>query len=152
MTNYLLVVSLILHFITFLILILVVKKMRTMLDYERLETQKRELEDLLAFYAVELKEENERFLEQVLEANETKDRHLDQIEEKQLQEEKPKVEKVMATESVSHRPAVEKEYEPSLEARALQLHEQGYEIKEIAKKLNKGHGEIELLLKFHHSS
>lgn len=120
--------------------------MKTSLDYERFEIQKREIEDLLAFYAVELKEENERFLEQVLEANER-----DQIEEEQLQEEQLKVEKVEETEAVSNQPVVEKAYEPSLEAQALQLYEQGYEIKEIAKKLNKGHGEIELLLKFHHS-
>lgn len=141
MTSYLLTISIVLHFITFLILILLVKKMRSTLDYTQLEQQKREIEDLLAFYSVELKEENERFLEQLLKANESE--HFEELLNEDIEDENDQ-----QTVKVKRKNVTEKTYEPSLEAQVLQLHEQGYDAKEIAKMLNKGHGEIELLLKF----
>lgn len=147
MTTYLLTISIVLHFITFLILILVVKKVRNTLDYEQLERQKREIEDLLAFYSVELKEENERFLEQLLKANEN-ERSEESIEEHVEEDPTNSIQTVEEKQKTPHPPVAEKAYEPSLEAQVLQLHHQGYDAKEIAKMLNKGHGEIELLLKF----
>lgn len=142
MILYLLIVSLILHFITFFILILIIKKMRTTFDYQQFEAQKRELEDLLAYYSIELKEENERFLNEILEKT--------RLQEKEQQQEDDEIEIAETEKMIKEKDhTVEINYQPSLEAQALQLYQEGYDIKEIAKKLNKGHGEIELLLKFH---
>lgn len=132
MIGFLLVISIVLHFITFLILILVIKKMKHSLDYEQLNKQKKEIEDLLASYTLELKEENEHFLNQLFENEAKEKKEIDHDHEKEI-ESVPKVNDI---------------YESSLEAKALQLHKQGYKMNEIAKKLNKGLGEIELLLKF----
>jgi len=136
---YLLIVSLLLHMVTFFILILIVKKMRSAFDYQQFETQKKELEDLLAYYSVELKEENERFLNEMLERMKFKEK--DKLEQPEMEPKK----------TVREAKPVEVHAQPSLEAEAVQLYQQGFDIKEIAKKLNKGHGEIELLLKFHRS-
>lgn len=150
MILYLLTVSLLLHFVTFFILIVIIKKIRTAFDYQQFEAQKRELEDLLAYYSVELKEENERFLKEILERTNLKKKENDQQEQSEtlLIEENPTSEKEAI---IQEEQTAETYAQPSLETKALQLYEQGYDIEEIAKKLNKGHGEIELLLKFHHS-
>ncbi|PWA13529.1 hypothetical protein DCC39_01155 [Pueribacillus theae] len=132
MIGFLLVISIVLHFITFLILILVIKKMGHSLDYDQLTKQKKEIEDLLASYTLELKEENEHFLNQLFGKKATEKKEIDHPHEKEI-------------ESV---PKLNDTSEPSFEAKALQLHEQGYQMNDIAKKLNKGLGEIELLLKF----
>lgn len=145
---YLLIVSLILHFITFFILILVIKKMRSTFDYQQFEAQKRELEDLLAYYSVELKEENERFLNEIFEKTRLQEKEQEQKQEQAEDETEFDVTEKML-EKEENEQTVEINYQPSLEAQAIQLYEEGYDIKEIAKKLNKGHGEIELLLKFH---
>ena len=160
MMIYLFVVSLILHFITFFILILLAKKLRTTVDYEQLEAQKKEIEDLLAFYAVELKEENERFLQQLQKTEEivqqTDNEESEPVVKDALDKHQPQM--ITTTNNIENKKPVMKEpsidddkYELSLEAQALQLHAQGYTHEEIAKRLNKGHGEIELLLKFHQS-
>lgn len=124
--------------------------MRTTFDYQQFEMQKRELEDLLAYYSVELKEENERFLKEILEQTNLQKNKKEQQEQKETLaiEENRTSEK---EEIVQEENPDETNAQPSLEMQAIQLYEQGYDIKEIAKKLNKGHGEIELLLKFHHS-
>ncbi len=147
MILYLLIVSLLLHFVTFFILIVIVKKMRSAFDYQQFETQKKELEDLLAYYSVELKEENERFLKEILEKTKLQETGTELKETHNVAEEQNTLTEI--EEIVQEEKTVETYAQPSLEAQALQLYEQGYDIKEIAKKLNKGHGEIELLLKFH---
>ncbi len=146
MLLFLLTVSLILHLITFLILALIMKKMKNTLDYEQLKKQRQEIEDVLAFYSLEMKEDNERFLEQML-------KHQEEIDQPIREDTSPQtdVPEVVAEEIATPEPLNEETeaYEPSLEAKALRLYREGHDVKEIAKKLSKGHGEIELLLKFH---
>lgn len=49
-------------------------------------------------------------------------------------------------------PVGEDQFEQSLTSQVIRLHEKGFEINEIARKLNKGKTEIELLLKFREQS
>ena len=152
MAGYLLSISFILHLITFFSIVLLAKKMRTALDYEKLELQKREIEDLLAFYAVQLKEDNTRLLEKVMQPSGNApedDGYRDEQAKQKIQEQAN--EKTAEKRTDAELKADADTYELSLEAQALQLHGQGYSPEEIAKKLNKGHGEIELLLKFYES-
>lgn len=146
MLLFLLTVSMILHLITFLILALLMKKMKNTLNYEQLEKQRQEIEDVLAFYSLEMKEDNERFLEQIQKQQEENNESEHESITRETNEQENVTEEIATPEPLSEETEA---YEPSLEAKALRLYREGNDVKEIAKKLSKGHGEIELLLKFH---
>ncbi|SHN16506.1 DUF6115 domain-containing protein [Gracilibacillus kekensis] len=155
MLYLLLLISFIIHVITFII----IKQLK--MKQDNLETiednvsqQVKNMEDTLAIYLVELKEENEHFMKQIervdLSAQATESK-------KQMNEDTPIESKTFDKESTQQT----KEYQPispvenvedvvenSTTASILHLNAEGFTVEEIAKKLNKGKTEVELLLKF----
>lgn len=144
MTSFLLFISLTLHLITFLIVILLFQKVRQKDDLAKeFKIKKREIEDLLAYYSEEIKEENERFLTEL--STKVRNGHKSQ------QRESERINLPREQDGSHSRNPHESHignYEASLEDQVLRLYEEGYTANEIAKNLKKGRGEIELLLKF----
>ncbi len=119
------------------------------LESQDFSTSKREIEETLTAYVTDIKEENEAFLK----ALQAKDKDLplrpvdDETEKRQPESYSRRPEK----QETAFSPPVNNEadtFEQSLTSQVLDLNEQGMSVTEIAKKLNKGKGEIGLLLKF----
>jgi hypothetical protein len=115
------------------------------------ETAQKEIEGLLAAYVNEIKEENDNLIHRLGQNNGSED--VENRPEKESETESLKSKEQMETdhEDIQYSPPVsqgEDSFEQSLAARALFLEKQGCNHEEIARKLNKGKGEIELLLKF----
>ena len=113
--------------------------------FNELEREKREIEDVLTARVLEMKEDNERFLQQLkTELDQRTYREVDQRPRHQT-----RIESAVAN-GIKELPLTNEreKYEQSFEAKVLNLAQQGYTANEIAKKVKKGKGEIELLLKF----
>lgn len=119
-------------------------------EYRRLL---QEAEDTIGSYVLEMKEENTIFLNRLNEnPTEKTDNTMDRFDEKEDNLSPTDVKDLLAQES----PGINKE--PQLKQKAfedwdikdqvLYLHKEGKTSEEIARKLNKGKTEIELLLKF----
>lgn len=140
---------------------------------QEMEKIKNELEDLLIAYTAEIKEGNERLLKQ-LEEN----KQLNQVPERMTAPEIKNVEepvKVKVNHNAPHNIHVKQNdfveepeerydeysppvvnqatedmyYEQSDTAKVLALAKQGLSVEQIAKKLNMGKGEVDLMLKFY---
>lgn len=155
MTVFLLIVSFIIDGVLILALFTMMKKVRQAEELELRQKQvASEIEDLFTSYLLEIKEENQRMgqwinnkKEPVQERTETKEH-----DQSQLEEEKVDVQKSTDPSSsyLPPQPEIEKEeYRPSIHSRVFELKEKGYSFEEIAKMLDKGKTEIELLYKFH---
>ncbi|GAE91597.1 hypothetical protein JCM21714_550 [Gracilibacillus boraciitolerans JCM 21714] len=154
MLYILLFISFMIHVITFIIIRQLKNRQDELTTVEdNVNQQVRNVEDTLAIYLVELKEENDRFMQQ-----------FERIDSTEANNEETDNHKKEYTKSVSpplQQPQQEPEYQPistigmekdtvenSTTATILHLHDKGYTIDEIAKKLDKGKTEVELLLKF----
>jgi DNA-directed RNA polymerase specialized sigma24 family protein len=171
MTEFLLLFSLILHGVTFLIMIYFYKRFSQYQDVDNMKRTVREIEDLFEAYLMELKDENKKFLNivtkngnTVIEQNRVVDTEEELKDEKQevdpvapnknssskVENEAPNVqnqdENQYEPESIELEDAVE---EPSIQSTVLLLYQQGLSVEEIAKKLNMGKTEVELIIKFH---
>ncbi|KMJ58662.1 hypothetical protein AB685_12360 [Bacillus sp. LL01] len=120
-------------------------------DYRRLI---QEAEDTISSYVMELKEENSAFLKRLNENTRQKNSEvMDRFDERESELSAIDVKELLAQENVQE--AVE---EPTIQQNAFEewslkdqvkyLIDEGLTSEEIAKKLNKGKTEIELLLKF----
>lgn len=151
MFELLLIVSLLIHgFVFFWIIVLIQRIRQTESRIEEMNQVKMEIEDVLLAYTTEMKEENERLLQRLRERNDQK------VTKSQQQE--WKVESSEPPPSINH--PEKEEYVPPLElssqetyvksyhAQVLELFELGLSAEEIAKKLEMGKGEVELILKF----
>lgn len=158
MTGFLLAISFILHLLTLLAIVIVWKKSEAS-EKQDIERVKREMEDILLAYSTEMKEENEAFLKE-LETMNTSSRvplHSPSTSKtndkpKSKANDKPKQSDEREVEDNDYTPPIidEKEqFGPSLLAEVLSLQKKGYTLDEIAKKLDKGKGEVELLIKFY---
>ncbi|TPE69608.1 DUF6115 domain-containing protein [Halalkalibacterium halodurans] len=160
------IISLILHGVTFLWIITLVQKLslkETETDHKKTV---KEIEDLLAAYTLEMKEENEKLLKQfeamrkVPVAKEPEDASTLATPAKPMSEPEPEA----VRESDPAPPEEQEESVPpwldgsndeavivetSDQSRVISLAKQGLSVEEIAKKLNMGKGEVELLLKFY---
>lgn len=153
---YLLLISFIIHAVT----LVIIRQLKVKLDQpsitkQTLDQQQKEIEELLAVYLLEIREENEKLIqlidqqakrepqEKPLEAINVEQPPRKPIMEARLQEDKYQ----------DYQPFMPKEEEPVVEpsfaARVLSLAERGDSIETIAKKLNRGKTEVELLIKFH---
>lgn len=171
---YLLAISFLLHLITLFIIVVLVQKTNvikpSLLSNDReQEKLKQEIEDLLVAYTIEMKEENEKLINKLVqkrkmqeqvqtETAKTYEKNRDQtyqaekkIEPTGLLKSSPK--RNHQTDEHSYVPPFVEETEDIVEqsstAQILSLAKQGYSAKAIAKRLNIGDGEVELLLKFH---
>ncbi|KAB8138764.1 hypothetical protein F9U64_03865 [Gracilibacillus oryzae] len=155
MVYLLLLFSFIIHIVTFVIIRQMKTEKQRLLEIEQnVNEQIDKMENTLALYLVEMREENENFTKE-----------LDLIQKKQRQREPGTAEKRMNL-HVEHKEQAESSednyskfvpltetdqqdiVEQSETAKILHLYNNGESIEEIAKKLDKGKTEIELLLKF----
>ena len=159
--GYLLLVSFIIHVITFVFIRqLKVELDKSKQDKEHLDKQQKEIEELLAVYLIEIREENEKLLETLNQNNhhskntETEEKNVDEF----LYEPEEKIEPKESVEPERYQdyqpiepPDQEDTVEQSLAAQVLSLHEKGVQSEEIAKQLNRGKREVELFIRFHNN-
>lgn len=151
---YLLAISFLLHFITLFILVILVQKINAKDSKEtthNYDVIKNEIEDLLLSYTSEMKEENEKILKKIVTKKEKLKEQTSQEFKIVNAKKELEIEKIDEPEPFTPPQIVQQEdkLEQSTTAKILSLSSQGYSAKEIAKKLNMGDGEVELLLKFH---
>lgn len=167
MTTILLIGLFITQIISFYFIALLYMKVA---NFDALEKKQnrlmQEMDDAIAAYLAEIKDENDQLLEK-LTMQADKQNHTQEVK-KELQEKQDKVpfeaeSPVQVTtpqQSMRHyarksyattqhnRASIDKQEDVDERTRALQLSEDGWSIEEIAKKLDKGRTEIELILKF----
>ncbi|MBB6452896.1 putative transcriptional regulator [Salirhabdus euzebyi] len=163
MTSFLLTFSLILHGFTIMGFLYLYRRFSVQQDTEFLEKNMREVEDVFQSYLLELKDENEKLLNILAEngKNGIEQEEMEQKTKPILNEERTEpnqasLRKVKDSVVNSYNPAeitvTDKVEEMTEESNVMLLHKQGLTIEEIAKQLNKGKTEIELLIKFHSST
>ncbi|MFA9558057.1 DUF6115 domain-containing protein [Evansella sp. AB-rgal1] len=164
---YLLVVSFILHFISFYIMILLYQR-QSKQEPVKGEKVLREMEDMLVSYTTEMKENNDRIVRIILKErkesaykevpfhaklNGENERSKDDVTEIESKgKNNIEDEDDLYTNYSNYKPFLPKEIlEPTTSdtAKVLSLHKRGLTVKEIAQKLNMGAGEVELMIKFH---
>ncbi|MCM3713221.1 hypothetical protein M3202_03925 [Alkalihalobacillus oceani] len=157
----LLIISLLLHGVTFLWILTLMKRNsiaeHTIEDSEQL---KQEIEDILLAYTAEMKEENERLLARLRQKQTEVPQKESAVEKKASPPETakelaaPKKELAPEPDYEDYQPPLADDgedvsFEQSDTARVLLLAKQGKSAEEIARTLNVGKGEVELLLKFY---
>ncbi|WP_058307788.1 DUF6115 domain-containing protein [Gracilibacillus massiliensis] len=154
MLYLLLLISFMIHVITFIIIRQLKQRQDNIETIEdNVNLQVKNLEDTLAIYLIELKEENEHFMKQIervdvpIQMTESKHPVNEEIAIKS-ETMKEKGQEVKEYQPISPVESQEDVVENSTTASILHLDAKGYTIDEIAKKLNKGKTEVELLLKF----
>ncbi|GEL75850.1 DUF6115 domain-containing protein [Tenuibacillus multivorans] len=158
MESILLLFSLILHGITFVVIFLLYQKIKQASEGERnFEQRVQEIEDLFSSYLLEIKDENKAFVEKVSEIDQNPKVHktlqfqgdsaTENQDTVQLSQNytKPHKQSLFQPELVKVKDHVE---QPSLHSKIMHLYENGYTTEDIAKKLNKGKTEVELIVKF----
>ncbi|MCF6137134.1 DUF6115 domain-containing protein [Pseudalkalibacillus berkeleyi] len=158
MTGFILGISFVIHIITLLSLIVLWKRYQAN-DHQEIQRAKKEMEDILVAYTTEMKEENDAFLLELRQvANQSPKPHDGQTDitlNKQNENEEQVNDKPAAAQTedtIDYAPPInyeEETYGPSLISQVLSLQGRGLSLDEIAKSLNKGKGEIELMIKFH---
>lgn len=158
-----LIMSFILHGVTLYALILLYKKQQLgQMTPEELAQQKAEIEDLLMAYTTEIKDENDKLLNKMNRQQMTSapadlsgkkvDQPVDEPLLKATLHQSPankREENETKPTYVPPLPNEEEQYETSIEMQALKMYKEGYTVTDIAKKLKKGKGEVELMVKFH---
>ncbi|GAA4059900.1 DUF6115 domain-containing protein [Amphibacillus indicireducens] len=151
---YLLLISFIIHAIT----LVVIRQLKAKVDQpsmtkQTLDQQQKEIEELLAVYLLEIREENDKLI-QLINQQPKKEPVVKQPKSVDKSQEVPMPTK-LETEAKyqDYQPFVPDDQEPVVEqsfaAQVLSLAERGDTPEAIAKKLNRGKTEVELLIKFH---
>ncbi|WP_163536821.1 hypothetical protein [Gracilibacillus sp. YIM 98692] len=159
MVYLLLLLSFLIHIITFIIIRQWKVKQNEWMDLERkVKKEVKSLEDTLSLYLVEIKEENQTFVEELKKIPYDQHDVPETIDENGHEIRKRNKNPNKEDHSLHHNkeeyyppaPSVTDEMvEPSKQARILHLFQEGYQVSDIAKKLDTGKTEIELILKFH---
>lgn len=171
---YLVFISLLLHLVSFFVIVILYQRIENQKPLDKEKTVK-EIEDLLLSYTAEMKENNEKLAKriselpvaernQVFKNEAAEDARPEGTSPAQINKEaegKRTPDSVRETGSEMPEkysrytppvPGMEKEEEslkPSSTSKVLSLSKQGYSKDEIAKQLEMGAGEVELLLKFY---
>jgi hypothetical protein len=161
MLAFLLTISFLLHALSLWIIILLYLRLAKVKEMEKQQQQMtEEIERTFSAYLLEWKEENERFLTELaaILPNRSRTDHLPKDSTEPLTEGNKTTEPSEETEPLpSYFPNIDEikdivdiRQQPASSAadRVWQLYEQGKTVEEIAKILNKGKTEVELLLKF----
>ncbi len=155
MTTVLLIVSLLLHGVTALWIATLMKRME-LANGSKQDTDKlkREIEDLLLSYTEEMKEENNKLANQ-LKALPVKEYATSFEKEEEEREQQANLSELEQEEELNYEPplpddnGVEIDLQQSQTARVLALSDQGLTVEQIAKTLDIGTGEVELMLNFY---
>ncbi|MFJ3387254.1 MULTISPECIES: hypothetical protein [Lysinibacillus] len=197
MTIILIAVLFILQLLSFYFLIILNTKLAKFKDLEKKQERlMREMDDTISVYLAEMKDENDRLIQELQRVSKSETqtnavKHEEQIERQKEQEQSPSLPKestvdgstsldneprfyvpknIVAnaysrqqqTEAKTEAKVVHSAQQPTnatkkeeakpltIEQQAVELAKQGKTAEEIAKQLQKGKTEIELLLKFHH--
>lgn len=161
MISTLIVILFLLNCMTIFALILMYMRQNRLMEVEKQQRKNYlESQELLSSFLFELKEENERFAKLLNEQSQSPS--VEKVQAKKTEKNDSNTEKQMA----EHFDFVEDSHtmndvlsdllpydqpndkEPSLVDRVKQLAKEGHSVEQIAKQLNKGKTEIELLLKF----
>ncbi|WP_404452648.1 hypothetical protein LG329_00685 [Virgibacillus necropolis] len=144
MTSFLLIISFLLHIVAFIAIYQLYKQAQL----PKQESTSQDMMELFELYLSEIKEENKRLEETLLDRREYNPKGetnpIPQFKEK------PEHQEHIADDTYTA-PEVDDDvqYETSLQAKVLQLHDQGLASGEIARKLNKGKTEVDLIVKLH---
>ncbi|WP_112180869.1 DUF6115 domain-containing protein [Paraliobacillus zengyii] len=164
MVYFLLLISFLLHVFTFITIKVLKDRIMEPDDViEKQAQQQKEMEELLAVYLLEIREENEKIVSMFEKQKSSSKKNNVSSPPKINNEQEKKYEKaVQINETVtSNEPEPITEYQPpigddfqdtveqSLSAQVLSLYNQGESIESIARKLDSGKTEIELMIKFH---
>lgn len=170
MTIVLLVISMAFHLLTFFVFILFYQQHQKIKEERRdLYGMREDMEELLESYTADIKKENEE-LKHLLNKKSTSNSYfsINTNEYPAAEREKGQVQKYKNKQQSYHETApppldsafeiysplteqkTEDTFKKSLQAQVLALAAQGYKRDDIAKKLNMGKGEVDLLLKFYH--
>ncbi|MBM7572050.1 hypothetical protein JOC48_002553 [Aquibacillus albus] len=151
-----------LHVITFIILKTMNDKLKLLGDMEEKYTEnKKELEDLLAVYLLEIKDENDRLVSSLRHNKPLTNSQSEKVEtEASTKSERSTIPiaynnksvQPSAENSTTYTPPLSNQEQDTLEqsisAKVYALYDQGETIESIARKLDCGKTEVELMLKF----
>ncbi len=154
MTTLLLVLSLMLHAVGFYFIALLFMKFQSVKDTEKRQAAMlAETEQSMTSYLIELKDENEKLIKELKRVQQSEISGTERSTPKKPDAEYEEPDFPLP--SITHEDRVEisahqaKTVRPeSFEEKVFRLKQIGYSAEEIAKELNKGKTEIELLLKF----
>ncbi|KHE67503.1 hypothetical protein [Halobacillus sp. BBL2006] len=157
MISFLLVISFIIDGVLVLGLLTLMNRVKKAEELELRQKQvANEIEDLFTSYLMELKEENNRMSE-LVQASQRQSRSNDHDLNREAHSTlySPEVKQAFELPTDSYTPPKvkveedEEVYEPSQHSRIIEMGRKGHSIEDIAKKLDKGKTEVELLLKLH---
>lgn len=120
---------------------------------EKVNQQVSKLEDTLAVYLLEIKQENDSLLQQLDNreiGTDRKEKNTNIVNTKVMPEKQEKDRSPIKFSPIEKTDEMTDTVESSLTSQVLHLKEKGYTVEKIAKELDKGKTEIELLLKFYH--
>ncbi|MFC4404552.1 DUF6115 domain-containing protein [Gracilibacillus xinjiangensis] len=161
MIYLLLLFSFIIHIVTLIIIRQMKINQQNLLDIEdNVNEQINKLEDTLALYLVEMREENDNFTKELF-SMQNKQKRNEQVSDgtKDNKNQSDNIENASSTDTHIKKndypdfeplTQIDKKdiVEQSETGQILHLYNNGYSIEEIAKRMDKGKTEIELLLKF----
>ena len=127
-------------FIMHIVLLFIVYKLFQQLQVLK-QSNNQEMKDLLDTFLKEMKEENQQLQRQVNEIQSQSDTSTVSGGMKEEPTDHP----------LSSEPPVEEKYDdfsPSIQGQVYQLYDQGLSIEDIAKRLDRGKTEVELMIKF----
>lgn len=154
MSTILLYISLFLHVFTISWLLSLRQKQAN--EAEQMQRIKEDIEQTLITYTTEMKTENERLVEMVQQTYTVQNEQKTTVQKDEKEtEEKLKISEV-ENEYEAYDPlkitelTENDQFTQSTEAQVFALEKQGYTVEQIAKQLNIGVGEVQLMLKLHH--
>lgn len=136
MTSFLLIVSFLLHIVAFIAIYQLYKQTQL----PKKEKVSQEMIELFDMYLVEIKEENKRLENTLLEREHDKSARMSEKAAK----EKEGDDSYVPPESNDN-----VKFQTSLQAKVLQMHDQGMSNDEIARNLHSGKTEVDLIVKLH---
>ena len=152
---YLLIFSLVLHLVSFFVMLILYQKIESAKPLDKEKTLK-EMEDMLVAYTTEIKADNEKLarrlnnlsLEETAEAGEKSrpEMHPDGVKNSS---ERPEETYQDYSPPIPEEPQEEVTIASSDTSKVLLMHQQGYHAEDIARYMRMGAGEVELLLKFY---
>ncbi|MRG85372.1 DUF6115 domain-containing protein [Salinibacillus xinjiangensis] len=168
MIEFLLTFSLLLHGIVFIIIIFLFKRIDLQKSANQNKEDIREIEDMLFAYVEEIKEENQKLLN-IINENGKNVKDEKQVEQKKHQQALASTTNTQTQSANIQADELEQKeetngYNPenimiddqleiqTSESKVLQLYHRGLSVEEIAKELNIGKTEVELMIKFQNPS
>lgn len=158
MSGVLLTFLFILQFVSFFLIALLFTRLSNAKDIEKQHEEfMKEMDDAVSAYLFEIKDENNRLIEELAMTNETNN-NIKEEEKKSIDEIPFSPRSLVSKSAVAKlyqqaspvKETIEDKTELSPQNQVLALSNAGKSIEEIARLLGKGKTEIELMLKFHH--